>query len=216
MKGIVLLSSMEKPFDEKLAEVFVRENYTLYAMASNVPLNVRKLSSDPLTAAKELSEDAGRLDFLLDTTDINHPEDTFTIRDGINFSLTEEVYKKNVVFPMSVLEAFLPLLEHGYGKCLFYLSSINASINQTKNIDHYAYNMSKAALHQFIQMTRNKLSAKGYRFRIFDPLYNELDPSLAAEAAFNYISRRRGVEGPQRDDEDNLALRDAYGRLHSW
>jgi len=216
MKGIVLLSSMEKPFDEKLAEVFVRENYTVYAMASNAPLNVRKLSSDPLTAAKELGEDSGRLDFLLDTTDISDPEDRFTIRDGINFSLTEEVFKKNVVFSMSVLEAFLPLLEQGYGKRLFYLSSINASINHTKSQDHFAYNMSKAALHQFIQMTRNKLLGKGYSYRIFDPLYSEIDPSLAAEAAFNYISRRRGIEGPQRDDEDNIVLRDAYGRLHSW
>jgi hypothetical protein len=79
--------------------------------------------------------------------------------------------------------------------------------------------MSKAALHQFIQMTRNKLVPKGYTFRVFDPMdTSEITPEAAAESAFNYIMRRRGTENndPKRDDEDNLVFRDAQGRQHSW
>jgi len=78
--------------------------------------------------------------------------------------------------------------------------------------------MSKAALHQFIQMTRNKLAPGRYTFRVFDPMKGEIPPEVAAESAYNYITRRRGTENhdPLRDDEDNLVFRDAQGRQHSW
>jgi len=67
-------------------------------------------------------------------------------------------------------------------------------------------------------MTRNKLTPKGYTFRVFDPMEGELSPEAAAEGAYNYITRRRGTENhdPLRDDEDNLVFRDAQGRQHSW
>jgi NAD(P)-dependent dehydrogenase (short-subunit alcohol dehydrogenase family) len=121
---------------------------------------------------------------------------------------------------MALLDAFLPLLDEGEGKRLFYLTRAEASINETRCIGHYGYNMSKAALHQFMQMIRNKLAPKGYSFRAFDPMDDSggVTPEAAAESAYNYITRRRGTENndPRRDDEDNLVFRDALGRQHSW
>jgi len=211
MKKSALVTNIDTVFGEKLAAVFAREGFDVFALGKDLPL-------DPYEAATALKEKTGKLDLLLDTTDARSPKDAFTVRDGIDREIVEQMYRQNVLASMAFLEAFLPLLDQGEGKRLFYLTSAEASINETRRIDHFAYNMSKAALHQFIQMTRNKLAAKGYTFRVFDPLEREVSPEAAAESAYNYITRRRGTENhdPLRDDEENLVFRDAQGRQHSW
>jgi len=214
----VLITCLDRIFDEKLAAAFVREGFGVFAIGEKSIEGVTLLPFDEKEAAAALKEKAGKLDFLLDTTDSGDREDDFTARDGINGAVVEKVYRQNVLRSMALLEAFLPLLDSGEGKRLFYLTRAEASINETRRVDHFGYNMSKAALHQFIQMTRNKLAPKGYTFRAFDPLERELSPEAAAESAYNYITRRRGTENhdPKRDDEDNLVFRDALGRQHAW
>jgi len=224
MNGItntVLITSLNTLFDEKLAAAFVRESFRVFALsdkADNTIQNITLLPLDPNKAAAELKEKTDKLDFLIDTTDFRAAEDTFTLHDGIDANIIEQVYRKNMMHPMALLEAFLPFLDKGEGKRLFYLTSAEASINETRAVNHFGYNMSKAALHQFIQMTRNKLGPKGYTFRIFDPMVEDISPEAAAEGAYIYITRRRGTENnnPLRDDEDNLVFRDAEGRQHAW
>jgi len=218
MKETVLVTSLNTMFDVKLAAVFVREGFSVFAMGDEAPHGITLLSPDAYEAGAALMEKAGSLDLLLDTTDVRENGDTFTIRDGIDAVVMEQVFRRNVLRSMALLEAFLPLLDKGEGKRLFYLTRAEASINETRCIDHFGYNMTKAALHQFLQMTRNKLAAKGYTFRVFDPMDGEVPAEAAAESAYNYITRRRGTENhdPMRDDEDNLVFRDALGRQHSW
>ena len=231
MKNIVLLGSLRTPFDEKLAAAFVREGFRVFAAGNipggavdasqpddKIPEGVTLLPCDAGEAAAALREKTGKLDFLLDTTDMSDVKDNFTVRDGIDRAVVERVYRQNVLRSMALLEAFLPLLDEGEGKRLFYLTSAEASVNETSRADHFGYNMSKAGLHQFIQMTRNKLFSKGYTFRVFDPMSGTISPEAAAESAYNYITRRRGSDGQNldRDDEDNLVFRDAEGRQHSW
>jgi NAD(P)-dependent dehydrogenase (short-subunit alcohol dehydrogenase family) len=218
MKDIALITGLNNAFDEKLAAVFAREGFRVFAMGDKQIEKVALLPSGAREAAAALGEKAGKLDFLLDTTDVRHNGDTFTVRDGIDGAVVEQVYRQNTLRSMALLEAFLPLLDEGEGKRLFYLTRAEASVNETRRIDHFGYNMSKAALHQFMQMTRNKLAPKGYTFRAFDPMDREVSPEAAAESAYNYITRRRGTENhdPMRDDEDNLVFRDAQGRQHSW
>jgi NAD(P)-dependent dehydrogenase (short-subunit alcohol dehydrogenase family) len=218
MNKTVLITSLDKIFDAKLAEAFAREGFDVYAI-SNKPLEgVTLLPADLNQAADMLREKTGKLDFLLDTTDIRDDKDNFTIRDGLDTTLIESVYRQNILRSMALLEAFLPMLDEGAGKRLFYLTCAGASINETRHINRYGYNMAKAALHQFLQMARNKLAPKGYTFRVFDPMHGDVSPEAAAESAFNYITRRRGTENhdPMRDDEDNLVFRDALGRQHTW
>jgi NAD(P)-dependent dehydrogenase (short-subunit alcohol dehydrogenase family) len=218
MNKTALVSCIDTAFSETLAAIFAREGFQVFALGAQPLENVTLLPLDLYEAATALKEKAGKLDFLLDTTDVGSPQDTFTVRDGIDCAVVEQVYRQNVLVSMALLEAFLPLLDQGEGKRLFYLTRAQASVNETRRVDHFAYNMSKAALHQFIQMTRNKLAPKGYTFRVFDPLDGEVTPEAAAESAYNYITRRRGTENhdPLRDDEDNLVFRDAQGRQHSW
>jgi len=218
MNKTVLVTCTDTIFGETLAAVFAREGFKVFAFGNKPIEEVTLLPPDLNEAASALKEKAGKLDFLLDTTDVRSPKDTFTVRDGIDTSVVEQVYRQNVLSSMALLEAFLLLLDQGEGKRLFYLTRAEASVNETRRIDHFAYNMGKAALHQFIQMTRNKLAPKGYTFRVFDPMDRDVSPEAAAESAYNYITRRRGTENhdPLRDDEENLVFRDAQGRQHSW
>jgi NAD(P)-dependent dehydrogenase (short-subunit alcohol dehydrogenase family) len=218
MKKTALVTCTDTLFGETLATIFAREGFEVFALGVQPIEKVTLLPLDPQEAKAQLMDKASKLDFLLDTTDVCSPKDTFTVRDGIDWKVIEQVYRQNVLVSMALLEAFLPLLDQGEGKRLFYLTRAEASVNETRRIDHFGYNMSKAALHQFIQMTRNKLAPKGYTFRVFDPLDREVSPKAAAESAYNYITRRRGTENhdPLRDDEDNLVFRDAQGRQHSW
>ena len=218
MKGIALITGINRAFDEKLSVAFVREGFRVFALGDKPVNGVALLGSDIKEAVFSLDKQEGKLDFLLDTTDISDPKDDFTIRGGLDAIIIEKLYRDNVIRSMTLLEAFLPLLEKGGGKRLFYITSAKASINETCSKANFAYNMSKAALHQFLQMARNKLAPNGYTFRVFDPLYDEVSSEAAAESAYNYITRRRGTENhnPLRDDEGNLVFRDAFGRQHSW
>jgi len=268
VKHTVLVTCQNCDFDKQLAEIFAQEGHNVFTI---------KPGEDPQAVATQIEAQAGKLDFLLDTTDYLHKGDNFmiqtdthgncvasqatdndcianlvieddcmansvidndcitnsvidsgslaqNIRDtivdsvGIDAEIIEDVYRNNVLVSMRLLEKFLPLLDKGSGKRLFYVSSAKASIGETKLPNQYAYVMAKAALHQFIQMTRNKLAPSGYTFRIFDPLKGSLDPIKAAQSAYQYIMRRRTIENhnPLRDDEENIVMRDALGTLHGW
>ena len=218
MQGTVLITSLRNAFDEKLAQAFVREAFRVYAIGETAIEGVTLLPCDLAQAVRIIEGGAGSLDYYLDTTDVRRADDIFTVRDGLNGEIVEDLYRQNVLRPMAMLEAFLPLLDKGQGKRLFYLTGSQASINETRDTFHYGYNTAKAALHQFLQMIRNKLSPTGYTFRVYDPMHNEISPLAAAEGAVHYILRRRGTEreDPNRDDEFNLVFRDAEGRQHAW
>lgn len=218
MKRIALISCLDKDFDKKLISAFVREGFSVFAIGEKPMEGVILLGADLQKAAVSFQEKMGELDFLLDTTDFQNTNDCFTIRDGLQSNIIEQIYRGNVLRSMSILEYFLPFLDKGGGKRLFYLTSAKASTNETRCVSNFAYNMSKAGLHQFLQMARNKLAPKGYTFRVFDPMYSEVPAEKSAESAYNYITRRRGTENndPLRDDEENLVFRDAQGRQHSW
>ena len=218
MNGIVLITCLENDFDRMLAAAFSREAFSVFTLGDRPLKGTACLGDDPGAAAAALEAKAGKLDFLLDTADSDDPMDCFTIRDGLDDALIERVYRGNVLRSMAVLEAFLPLLDRGEGKRLFYLTGAKASINESISKGNFAYNMSKAALHQFLQMSRNKLASQGYSFRVYDPMHGKVAPDASAEGAFRYIIRRRGTENhdPLRDDEENLVFRDALGRQHPW
>ncbi|MCL1877510.1 MAG: hypothetical protein FWF80_01490, partial [Defluviitaleaceae bacterium] len=81
------------------------------------------------------TDKTAKLDFLADTTDYRKtPEDY------------EKTFSENVIKPMATLEKFLPFLDAGETRRLFYVTSAEASINNAQNSDNYAYKMSKAAL----------------------------------------------------------------------
>jgi NAD(P)-dependent dehydrogenase (short-subunit alcohol dehydrogenase family) len=214
----VLITGSSKDFDKQLVSVFIQENYKVYVLGNGETRGAFLLSSDLNKAASEIKNDTGYIDIYIDVSDERSVNDNFNIQNSINEKVMRELYDINVTLPMAMLEVFLPLLEAGNGKRLCYLTSTEASINETKETCGYGYKMAKAGLHNFLQITRNALAPKGYSLRVFDPMMQNVSTKQAAEAAFNYFTRGRGVErgDPYRDDENNLVFRDAYGRQHSW
>jgi len=216
----VLITGIKNEFDAKLASAFISAGFSVYTIGENsAPDGVIQLPPDLSEAVKKLKGNAGYIDIYIDTSDERSPSDNFNIQvNGLNIDVMRKLYDSNVIVPMSILEAFLPLLENGEKKRLCFLTSAEASINETRGTDGYGYKMAKAALHNFLQITRNALAPKGYLIRAFDPMYNEVPPKAAAQAAYNYFTRRRGIErgDERRDDEGNLVMRDANGRQHAW
>jgi len=215
---IVLITGLENDFDKKLAAAFAREQYKVYVPSEEQIAGVTTLPLDLEQAAAMLKKEDVHIDIYIDVSDERSPSDNFNVRSGLNDNVMRKLYEANVTRPMAMLEAFLPLLEDGEGKRLCYITAAEASINETRGTDGYGYKMAKAALHNFLQITRNVLAPKGYTMRAFDPLRSEVPAEAAAEAALNYFVRRRGIErgDANRDDEGNLLLRDAYGRQHPW
>jgi len=194
----VLITRRKTTFEKSLFKAFEREGYKVFSTGSNEPDD--------------------KIDIYIDVSDERDINDTFMIRDGLDEKVINKVYKANVIKPMKMFEKFLPLLDAGEGKRVCFLTSAGASINETRDVNGYAYNLSKAALHNFIQMASNRLTPSGYTWRIFDPMPFDVDAAASVEAAFNYFTRRRGTENddPLRNDENRLVFRDALGREHTW
>jgi len=194
----VLITRKKNAFEVNLSKAFKREGYNVFT-----PRTVKTTD---------------KIDIYIDVSDERDIADNFTIRDGLNESVIKKIYNENVLKSMKSLERHIHLLDTGEGKRICFLTAAQASINETRETNGYAYKLSKAALHNFIQMISNKLASSGYTFRVFDPMHNEIDEVLSAEAAFNYFTRRRGTENDdnKRDDENRLIFRDALGREHTW
>lgn len=227
----VLITSLKKEFDKKLAGVLAREGCRVFALGEDEAPGVTLLGSDPKKAADTLLKDAGLIDLYIDISDERSALDNFNVRSGLNDQVMRELYDANVIKPMSMLEAFFPFLEAGGTKRICFLTAAEASINEARGTEGYGYKMAKAGIHNFLQITRNVLAPKGYTIRVYDPCQSSCEcaasaakaasavtAEMAAEAAYNYFTRGRGVErgDPNRDDETNLVFRDAYGRQHSW
>jgi len=245
---VVLITAQNNDFDKNLASVFAKEGYKVYVMGNAEAEGITAIPADYKEAAAAIQKGSGYIDIYIDVTNETSMADNFNVRTGIKEKVIHDLYEANVTRPMAMLEAFLPFLEAGSGKRLCYLTSAAASINETRDTDGLGYKTAKAALHNFLQITRNALAPKGYTIRAFDPCLadtsreREVSPppaaSLsatfapplsaplsatltappAAQAAYNYFTRRRGMErdDPNRDDEGNLVFRDAWGRQHSW
>ena len=222
---VVLITAFNNDFDKNLALAFASEGYKVYVMGNAEVEGVTFIPTDIKQAVEAVKKDSGFIDIYIDVSNESSLSDNFNVRTGINEQVIQNLYEANVTRPMALLEAFMPLLEAGNGKRLCYLTSAEASINETRAVDGLGYKMAKAALHNFLQITRNALAPKGYTIRAFDPCIagncpreQEVSAPLSAQAALNYFTRRRGMErdDPNRDDEGNLVFRDAWGRQHSW
>ena len=191
-----LLTNAANGFDTELAEVLSDNGYEVYIGADSV-------------------DKLDHIDLYIDTSNYKLPEDNFTVSDDINYDVMQATYTANVLNVIETHEKLLPLMKNGHLKRCCFITSNKASVNLCEDISEYAYNMSKAGLHNFLQITKNKLSPEGFTFRAFDPLSGELSDKAAAMSAFSYFTRRRGVEGG-RDDERTLVIRDAFGRQYTW
>jgi NAD(P)-dependent dehydrogenase (short-subunit alcohol dehydrogenase family) len=223
----VFLTGIANGFDVELARIFFENGYKVYAgdmgRGCDAETFAEIIRFDPDssgsidTARGQLLQDTGHIDIYIDTCDYKLPEDNFTVSDNIDYDVMQEIYTANVLRVIGMYEGFFPLVQKGALKRLCFITSAKASINLCSDTSGYGYNMSKAGLHNFLQIIKNKLAPDNFTFRAFDPLTGELPDGPASKSAFNYFTRRRATEGGHdRDDELKLAIRDALGKQQSW
>lgn len=221
------LTGIASGFDVELAKVLSENGYKVYAGAAGREGDAEAFaeiirfdpdSSDSIDkTCGDLLHNPGHIDLYIDTSNYKSVKDTFTVSKNIDYDVINEIYIANVLRPIGMYEGFFPLVQKGQLKRYCFITSAKASVNLCGDVSGYGYNMSKAGLHNFLQIIKNKLMPDGFTFRAFDPLTGELPDSMASKSAFNYFTRRRGVEGdPNRDDELKLVIRNAFGRQQSW
>ncbi len=189
----IFFTETDSPFSRALAAFFTANGDTV--------------TSDPAVSA----------DFFIDTTDFRDPGDNRTAGNGIDAEAVMRSFRANVSEPLALLSQVLPRMRGKRRVC--FLTTRDASVNWSAAATGYGRNMAKAAIHQILTVTKNGLREKGFTFRLFDPMTGEVPPEKAAASACAYFTRDRFDDGPgrpDRDDENNLVIRDALGREIPW
>lgn len=229
MNKTVFMTGIASSFDAELALAFLRAGDRVIAageVCSAVPgaeyvpfAPLTEGAGEALYAAVAAKADA--VDYFIDTSAARFEDEDRKITDGLNAEAILKSFRANTMAPLQAMEALLPLMDHADTRRCAFISSHEASVNWCERTDAYGPSMAKAALHNILMIAKNRLFPMGYTFRVFDPLPGEkrVTPVTAAAAAHTYITRSRGRDEYQketRDDEKNLVLRDALGRVWPW
>lgn len=229
MNKTIFMTGIASPFDVQLAQAFLQAGDKVLA-AGEVNPALPQVEYIPFTP---LTENAGAalytaavtktnaIDVFVDTSNAHFGGEDRTITQGLCPEEIVNSFRANTMAPLQALEALLPLLDAGKVKRLAFMSTHEASVNWCENTTGFGPSMAKAALHNILQIVKNKLFPHGYTFRVFDPLPREkrVTPQTAAAAAYTYITRDRAVDSHEidrRNDEKRLVMRDALGREWPW
>lgn len=190
----VYFSSLQSEFAKALAELFAARGY-------------------------EITTQAGPgIEYFIDATDACVEGDDKRVGEGIDMAAAALAYRKNVCEPLAKLEQVIPWMVGKKRIC--FMNSAKASINSSAETAGFGRNMSKAAINLILVLTKNGLIARGFTFRLFDPMPCEMAADKAARSALGYFTRDRFFDDPtdglDRADEENLIVRDALGREIPW
>jgi NAD(P)-dependent dehydrogenase (short-subunit alcohol dehydrogenase family) len=185
-----------------------------------IPLNVSSIES-VRSAAELVQTRTDRLDVLINnagvTSETSHP----TIREPQDYAEMQRLYDVNALGALRVVEAFLPLMEHGETRRLCFISSEAGSISRAERKSWFGYCMSKAALNMGARILFNDLHPSGYTFRVYHPgwvrsyLHGEKNMEATfepEEAAANAIP----ILLNDREDEDRLVMVDYDEKEWQW
>lgn len=146
--GHVIVAARRPEAGMEAADRLSREGFSASSLAMDVtdPASVR-------AAAAEVSEQFGRLDVLVNNAGIL-PEATHTDpREVLDLAMFEQTYATNVLGPVAVVEAFLPLIRNSPAGRIVNVSSAMGSLAHQTDPDSPwhamvvpAYQSSKAAL----------------------------------------------------------------------
>lgn len=132
-----------------------------------VPLDVGSDESVK-TAYEEVLKHTDYIDILVNNAGISGGAgDIYNMKD---LEKGGAAFNVNVMGPLRMTEAFLPMLEKSKReKRLCYVSSESGSISVCHRDDGFIYPMTKSSLNMAVKMLFERLQPKGYSFRLFHP-----------------------------------------------
>jgi NAD(P)-dependent dehydrogenase (short-subunit alcohol dehydrogenase family) len=184
-----------------------------------IPLDVNN-SASVQSAARLVATTTDSIDLLINNAGVLTRTDSLTVRDPLDFPEMTRLFDTNSLGALRVVEAFLPLTDHGSMKRLCFVSSQAGSIGGVARTGWYGYCMSKAALNMAVKLLFNQLRPEGYSFRLYHPgwirsymhgqkdMNADLEPEEAALKAVPFFLRKR--------NEDRLVLIDYLGHSLPW
>jgi hypothetical protein len=134
--------------------------------------------------------------------------------DVTDYDALLQAYEETAMALLDKVSVSLPLLDKGNKKRLCFATTLNSSINYTKDCNHWE-RMISASCNMAIKTLFNRLSPLGYTFRVF-AVDNYNKPEDASYAAEYFIKDRSLDNAIQHSDELRLVLRDRYEREYPW
>jgi NAD(P)-dependent dehydrogenase (short-subunit alcohol dehydrogenase family) len=185
-----------------------------------LPLDVSSVESTR-AAAQAVAMISDHVDVLINNAGVYSPTSERTIREAPDYTEMHRLYDVNALGPLRVVEAFLPLTDHGHFKRLCFVSSEAGSIARAERKAWFGYCMSKAALNIAVKILFNDLQPAGYTFRVYHPGWmrsyirgkKDMEATLEPEEA---AAKAIPIFLGQREDEDRLAMVDYEGNEWPW
>ena len=231
--GLMIAERLLKEGFRVFAGKFI-ESYTLledlqkqYPELYIVQMNVQ----DPAhmkAAAAEIEKVSGKLDLLVSNAAImgNYAETPTDVINGmrhIDSDMMTTFFMTNSFAAPLLVDTFLPLLEKGDMKRLFFTSSEISSVRLMRREGSMRYAMSKAALNLGVRMIYNELRPEGFTFRLYQPGWMmRQNPDGSIDHSHAIVepddSAKEAVRQMLEDrlDEDRLVLTDYLGRELSF
>ena len=194
-----------------------------------LPLDVSREES-VREAAKTVAGLVTGIDLLINNAGVSSPTGRATIREPQDYSEMHRLFNVNTLGALRIVDAFLPLMDHGEMKRLCFVSSEAGSIERSAREAGYGYTMSKAALNMGVKLLFNHLRPSGYTFRLYHPGWirsymggtkstrGDMEPEQAAEYAVAYFLDDLTLDpaDTQTNPEDRLILRDWLRNEWPW
>lgn len=185
-----------------------------------IPLDVSSMES-VRAAAEIVRMHTDHLDVLINNAGVTSETSSFTIHKTQDYDEMHRMYDVNALGALRMVEAFLPLLDHGQTKRLCFVSSEAGSISRAERRSWFGYCMSKAALNMGIKILFNDLHPSGYTFRVYHPgwvrsyMHGEknMEATLEPEEAATYALP---ILLNNREDEDRLVMVDYEEKEWQW
>ncbi|MBC8062698.1 MAG: SDR family NAD(P)-dependent oxidoreductase [Clostridiaceae bacterium] len=177
-----------------------------------ISLNVASLDSIN-TAVRTIGEITDHVDMLINNAGINVSDGD--IRNGMDFTKTQDIFNVNTLGPIRMVQAFLPIMGSGM-KRLCFVSSEAGSISLCNRNSNFGYCMSKTALNMAIKIMFNDLYKDVFTFRIYHPGWlrsymsgqksttGVIEPEESAKAAVPFFIKNNS-------SEDTLVMVDNKG-----
>lgn len=124
-------------------------------------------------AAELVSQQTNGLDWLINNAGVLARGETLANFDP---AVMRHTFDTNTIGPMTVIQAFYPLLKQGSEPLIVNISSqLGSLLAMRPNWGRYSYNASKAALNMLTRMLAFDLAADGIRLLAFHPGWVQTD-----------------------------------------
>lgn len=227
--GLSLVTGLAKAGWRVFAGRYLEEYSLLDELKAEYPevyplkLDVSK-KGDMLAAREAILGIADHIDILISNAAVmgGNGECIVGGEQPVDCALLETSFLTNSFAAPLLAEVFLPLLDKGQMKRLFFVSSEISSVRLQRRDGDMRYAMSKTALNLGVRMIYNTLRPRGYTFRLYQPGWMRrvmpdgsraqgalIDPDESAAEALRQLFE-------ERMDEDRLVLVDYLGNELSF